>query len=193
MLAQTIAHFVEYVIPAATDYRNAELALSAAIESNNQDQIEGAKNSVLRQAANVSVAIDGLTDRAALELALSKTQIRAALPPLCTYLDGGMRQGAFERVGGVANAYKHAMLTDPRHPITSMADVITVALGYGLDGYGVGKMGGMEVIVTQTNGTRFKFLGDVPAVLRGWAAYIIAQGGILPAGLAFGSIEITGP
>lgn len=60
---------------------------------------------------------------------------------------------------GVANAYKHQNLSDPTLPITSDADVLVVGLGYGLDG--VGKFGGVEVIVRESAGPSLKFLGDV--------------------------------
>jgi len=49
------------------------------------------------------------------------------------------RVGALERVRGVANAYKHQNLNDPKLPISSDADVLVVGSGYGVDGYGVGK------------------------------------------------------
>lgn len=37
-----------------------------------------------------------------------------------------------------------SVLTDPTLPITSDNDVLVVALGYGPDGYGVGKFDGEE-------------------------------------------------
>ena len=38
-------------------------------------------------------------------------------------------------------------LTDTSLPISSINDVLVVGLGFGLDGYGVGKFGDVEVIV----------------------------------------------
>ncbi|MFZ1010638.1 MAG: hypothetical protein WAN65_27615, partial [Candidatus Sulfotelmatobacter sp.] len=58
----------------------------------------------------------------------------------------------------VANAYKHDKLHDPKHPIRSDDDVLVVGAGYGIDGFGLGKFGGIEVIVHQTNGEQRKFL-----------------------------------
>jgi len=191
VLNRTVAHFVDHVIPAANDYLNAEMALSAAMDSGEPLEIERAKKTAIRMAANVAVAIDGLTDRAVGELNKDKKYIRAAVTPLCIYPDGGQRTGAFGRVRGVANAYKHADLNDTTLPITTDNDILALGLGYGLDGYGVGKMGGVEVIVQETDGTKYKFLGDVPTVLRGWADYLKENGAVFPTGpINFGSIEI---
>jgi hypothetical protein len=48
--------------------------------------------------------------------------------------------------------------------------------------YGVGKFGGVEVIVQETSGTSWKFLGEVPATIRGWFAFLVANGATLPHG-----------
>lgn len=191
MVAQTATHFINHVIPAATEYWQAEMALSQAMDSGDADLIATAKVTAWRKAAEVSVAIDGLTDRAHRETGATKTAIRTAVATLCTYNGGPVRDGSFDRVRGAANAYKHQTLNDATLPITSDADILTVGLGYGLDGWGVGKMGGTEVIIRQTDGRKFKFLGDVPAVLRGWAAYIVAQGGALAPGIVFGPTLIN--
>ncbi len=191
MLPNTIAHFVNHVIPSAHDYLAAERALSEAESGDDDNRKAQAAIVVKRRAAEAAIAIDALTDRAAGELGLTKTQIRAAIDPLCTYPTGAIRNGAHGRVRGVANAYKHSVLNDPTLPITSENDVLAVGLGWGLDAWGVGKMGGKEVIVQETGGDRYKFLGDIPAALRGWAAYVLSQGGTLPGGpVKFGSIEI---
>ena len=188
---RTAAHFIDHAIPAAQDYWDSELSLSSAIEQGDADEIERARKTVVRMAANVAIAIDGLTDRAARELNQTKSQIRAAVTLLCNYPGGVPRTGAFGRVRGVANAYKHADLHDPTLPITTDNDILTVGLGYGLDGWGVGKMGGEEVIVQETDGTKYKFLGDVPTVLCGWANYIKTSGGALPSQpINFGPNEI---
>jgi hypothetical protein len=191
MLDRTVAHFIDHAIPAAHDYWDAEIALSAAMDRGDPDEIERAKKTAVRMAANAAIAVDGLTDRALGELNQNKTQIRAAVTLLCNYPDGGSRTGALARVRGVANAYKHANLNDATLPITTDNDILTVGLGYGLDGWGIGKMGGVEVIVQETDGTRYKFLGDVPTVLRGWADYLKANGATLPTvPINFGPNEI---
>lgn len=83
---------------------------------------------------------------------------------------------------GVANAYKHQNLSDPTLRIASDADVLVVGLGYGLDGYGVGKFGGAEVIVRETAGTSWKFLGDAPTTIGAWFPFLIVHGAALPSG-----------
>ena len=56
---------------------------------------------------------------------------------------------------------------------------------------GIGKRAGVEVIVQETVGTRYKFLGDIPAVLRGWTDYLKGNGVTLPtAPINFGPLEI---
>jgi hypothetical protein len=47
----------------------------------------------------------------------------------------------------VANAYKHDKLGDQKMPIASADDVLMAGLGYGVESYGAGKYGGVEVIV----------------------------------------------
>lgn len=191
MLERTIAHFIDHAVPSAHDYWEAEAELSAAYESNEQDKISSAELRAIRMAANASIAIDGLSDRIMEEQGVSKRDLRKILEPLCQYPSGEVRDGALERVRAVANAYKHAELDDPTLPITSDADIITVGLGWGLDAYGIGKMGGVEVIVCQTDGVKFKFLGDIPCVLRGWATYLRTHGTTLPTDpILFGPWEI---
>jgi hypothetical protein len=85
-------------------------------------------------------------------------------------------------VRGVANAYKHQDLNDPTLPITSDAEVLVIGLGYGLDGFGVGKRGGVEVLVHETGGDKFKFLGDVPTAIAAWFEFLAVNGATLPAG-----------
>lgn len=93
-----------------------------------------------------------------------------------------MRGGAHDRVRGVANAYKHQKLTDPTLPIASDADILVIGLGYGLDGWGVGKFGGVEVLVKERGGTSWKFLGDAPVAISAWFRFLAAKGATLPPG-----------
>ena len=78
----------------------------------------------------------------------------------------------FERVCAVANAYKHAV--DCAANIQSLLnrDILATGAGYGIDGYGVGKFGGVEVLVTERDGTVRKFLGDVPWAIAGWFQFL---------------------
>jgi hypothetical protein len=125
------------------------------------------------------VAIDGLADRAAQALGCTPNAVRQKVAPLCA-IAGTVRQGCVERVCAVANAYKHDVLSDPKHPIRSDADVLVVGAGYGIDGYGLGKYGGIEVMVHQTDGEQRKFLADVPYAIAGWFAFLMEQGAPLP-------------
>jgi hypothetical protein len=102
-----------------------------------------------RRAAQVAIAIDGLADRAKGELGLKIDQVRDQVATLCQ-LNGVKRDGCFDWVRGIANAYKHHDLTDKR--FLSNDDVLAAGLGYGLDGYGISKFGGVEIIVNDKGG-----------------------------------------
>lgn len=183
-LKDTTFHLLNNILSAASDYELAEQALSRAYEENALPSYwESAARHAKRRAAELAIAIDGLTDRAARETGLSKTEIRKRIATLCHWPGTtNPRPGSSERVRGVANAYKHQNLSDPTLPIASDADVLVVSLGYGLDGYGVGKFGGVEVIVRETAGASWKFLGDAPTTIAAWFQFLVAQGAALPAG-----------
>ncbi|MBN9306907.1 MAG: hypothetical protein BGO82_05615 [Devosia sp. 67-54] len=181
MLQRVTAHLLDNVLPAAADYFGAEQELSAAYAASGQQlpACEREAKKARRLAANAAIALDGLVDRTANELGLSTSTVRAQVGPLCI-LGSSPRAGCIERVRAVADAYKHDELSNPQHPITSNDDVLVVAPGYGIDGFGVGKMGGVEVAVHQDNGDLRKFLGDVPAAVRGWLQFLSNNGAVLP-------------
>lgn len=60
--------------------------------------------------------------------------------------------------------------------------MLVVGAGYGIDGYGLGKFAGIEVMVHQTNGEQRKFLADVPYSIAGWIAFFNQHGPNLPPG-----------
>jgi hypothetical protein len=184
MLERTTHHLINNVLAAAADYDSAEQALTQAYNSDPAPPAwEAAARAAKRRAAEVAIAIDGLTDRCAAELARSKSSMRLDISALCLWPGtGAPRLGAHDRVRGVANAYKHHDLHDSSLPIVSDDDVLVVGLGWGLDGWGVGKYGGVEVLVHETGGERFKFLGDVPVAIAAWFRVLGANGATLPPG-----------
>ncbi|RWK53159.1 hypothetical protein [Mesorhizobium sp.] len=161
MLADTVDHLLHNVLPAAADYEAAEDALSKAYAAGQTPAAwEAVARTAKRRAAELAVAIDGLTDRCAGELGISKTAIRKSIAALCFWPGGtSLRMGAHDRVRGVAGVYKHQNLSDPTLPIASEADVLVVGLGYGLDGFGVGKPGGVEVLAQERSGAKWKLPG----------------------------------
>jgi hypothetical protein len=181
MLQPTVDHFIANVIPAARDYNDAEVALTAALAVVNGDQAKCHVecDTAKRRAAEVAVALDGLADRAARAVGSTPNAIRAQVAQLSA-IHGTLRLGCVDRVCAVANAYKHDVLNDPKHPIRSGADVLVVGAGYGIDGWGMGKYGGIEVMVHQTDGQQRKFLADVPYAIAGWFAFMKQQGASLP-------------
>jgi hypothetical protein len=184
MLEATLDHLLHNVLPAAADYAAAEDALTQAYNGDSTPVAwETAARLAKRRAAEVAIAIDALVDRCFTELGRSKSDIRGDISALCLWpTSGAPRLGAYDRVRGVANAYKHQNLADPSLPIASDADVLVVGLGYGLDGWGVGKMGGVEILVEERSGERFKFLGDIPVAVSAWFRFLVTQGAVLPAG-----------
>jgi hypothetical protein len=181
MLQRPLHHLFENVLPAAADYLAAEQELSTAYTAASNDlsacRLEVAK--AKRMAANVAIAIDGLADRTGNALQLAPNAVRQQVGHLCS-LGTSQRAGCIERVRAVADAYKHDELDNPQHPITSNDDVLVVAPGYGIDGFGVGKFGGVEVCVDQHSGELRKFLGDVPAAVRGWLQFLSNNGAATP-------------
>jgi hypothetical protein len=168
------------VLPAARDYAQAENELSRAFDRDNDpDMWEGEGQQAKRRAAEVAIAIDGLADRAASALGLTPEQVRQQVASGCI-IDGAKRDGSIERVCAVANAYKHSGPLNAKHPITSESDVLATGAGFGIDGYGVGKFSGVEVLVNQKDGAVRKFLGDVPWSIAGWFKFLADRGVALP-------------
>lgn len=183
MLEDTVEHLIHNVLAAAADYAAAEDTLSQAIAADSTPASwERRARTAKRRAAEVPIAIEGLTDRCFIELARSKAAIRNDISALCHWPSSGTpRFGAHDRVRSVANAYKHRDLHDPTLPIASDSDILVVGSGWGVDAWGVGKYGGTpEVLVAETAGERFKFSGDVPTAIAAWFRYLGANGAVLP-------------
>jgi hypothetical protein len=190
VLEATVSHLLDNVMPAAVEYEEAEAALSRAHKTDPAPaKWEVAARTAKRKAAELAIAIDGLTDRAHKETGVSKSEVRRKIAALSFWRrTSTLRQGSVERVRGIANAYKHHVLTDPTLPISSESDILIVGLGYGLDGFGVGKFGGVEVLVRESTGSMWKYLGDAPTVIGAWFAFLRSEGATLPpeARIAFG-------
>lgn len=180
MVTQTTDFLFDYVLPAADDYLLAENQLSQAfVATGTLTSCQLQVNHAVRRACEVAVAIDSLVDRAHIETGQPMATIRSSVDKLCV-IGSYHRQDALARVSAAANTYKHLHLTNPRHPISSFGNVLAVGAGFGVDGYGIGKFSGVEVILTQNNGLQRKFLGDVPYSIRGWLSYLNANGANLP-------------
>ncbi len=177
-LQSTLRHLLCNVLSAAEDYAEAERRLSKAFS---QDQTPShwkrAADDAKRRASDLAVAIDGLADRAKNDTGIPIDSIRQQVGALCVW-PGTMiaRIDALDRVRGVANAYKHQILSDKKLPITSERDVFALGVGYGQDAFGVGKFGGVEVFVVDKNGKSWKFLGDAPVAIAAWFQFLKVQG-----------------
>jgi hypothetical protein len=180
VLADTLNHLMSNVLAAASEYQAAEDALSQAHQAGSWHE---KALTARRKAAELAVAIDGLSDRASLESKNAIDKVRGEVSALCFWPGSNIvRREAFERVHSVANAYKHSKLNKATHVINSFDDVLTVGLGFGLDGFGVGKFSGVEVLVRDKAGTSWKFLGDAPTVICAWFRYLGNAGTVLPNG-----------
>jgi hypothetical protein len=126
-----------------------------------------------------SQSIASRTGRAS-ALGLTPDEVRAQVAYRCVIGDIA-RPGCIDRVCAVANAYKHAGPLRAKHPIDSESDVLATGAGYGIDGYGIGKFSGVEVLVNQKDGTTRKFLGDVPWSIAGWVRFLADHGAPAPA------------
>jgi hypothetical protein len=184
MLDGALDHLIHNTLPAADDYAAAESALSRAhVTGAAPVTWEAEARHAKRRAAELAIAIDGLTDRCCKPLNSSRSAIRTAVEALCVWPGSASpRMGCIERMRGVANAYKHYDLHDATLPIASADDVLVVALGFGLDGWGVGKFGSIEVIVREKSGQKWKFLGDAPLAMIGWFRFLGQHGVPVPSG-----------
>lgn len=137
----TAKFFTTMVLPAFRDFKAADLAMDDVLRKQgpDTDDVAQAKLSVLRQASNCAIAIDGLRDRWAKEIGLKRKDIDSLVAPFCTFEDGSMRADCLKRIRGTANAFKHAVVDDPDLPIASEDGVVVLGRGFGLDGFGVGK------------------------------------------------------
>ncbi len=96
ILADTLNHLMTNVLPAAAEYQAAEDALSQAHQNGNWD---AEAITAKRKAAELAVAVDGLSDRACLEGIGAIDKIRAGVSALCLWPGSNIvRQEAFERV-----------------------------------------------------------------------------------------------
>lgn len=177
---RTLRHFVEIALPEAAAYEKAELDLSSAyLQHRDLSLCSRQAVDARRIAGNLAVAIDGLADRAALDLGGSTTRAQAIqlVSPSVTFGPGGLdRPDCLKRITGTAVVRRHAIAKDPKVLIKSEDDVLAVGLGYGLDAYGVGKDGGPEVLVQDAAGQKWKFLGDAYCALSGWAQFLSSRG-----------------
>lgn len=181
-MKSTLEHLLTNVLPAAEEYAEAEHQLSDAYtQDGNPAHWKPAADRAKRRAANLAVAIDGLADRAENDMCVLKSDIRQQVGALCIWPGGSShRADALGRVRAIANVYKHQKLSDPKLPIASEEDVFALSVGFGKDGFGVGKFGGVEVFITDKNGKSWKFLGDAPVTISAWFSFLKAHDVLLP-------------
>ncbi len=181
-MSSTLSHLLDVVLPCVAEYEEAELELNSVVEAGDAVLRTEAEKKVKRRGAACAVAIDGLTDRAALEFGLSKTKVREAVGGLCTLPNDSnqLREKSLTRMEAIAVAHKHEIVSNPSLPLRSNADVLVCGAGWGIDTWGVGKYGGVELLAHTLDGGIHKVLGDVPAAVNGWAQFLKSRGVIMP-------------
>jgi hypothetical protein len=110
VMPRAVDRLLNEVIPAAADYDKAEKALSEASAADpSPSSWEPAARETRRRAAQLAVAIEGLTERAAIDLNVDPKEIRKAVTKLCRWPtpSGAPRPEAIERIRAVAAAYRH--------------------------------------------------------------------------------------
>lgn len=181
-MSSTLSHLLDVVLPCVAEYDEAEVELTAAVETSDVALRGEAEKKAKRRGAACAVAIDGLTDRAALEFGLSKTKVREKVGALCTLPNGSnqLREHSLRRLEAIAVAHKHEIVSNPNLPLRSNADVLACGAGWGIDAWGVGKYGGVELLAHTVDGATHKVLGDVPAAVNGWVQFLRSRGVRMP-------------
>ena len=181
-MSPTLTYLLDIVLPSAAEYEEAELELSAVVERCDAAARVDAEKKTKRRGGACAVAIDSLSDRAAREFGMSKTEVRACVSALCVLPNGGgdLRDGSLTRMEAIAVVHKHEVASNPALPIKTDQDVLVCGSGWGVDGYGVGKYGGIELLARLSDGSAYKVLGDVPAAINGWAQFLSARGVTMP-------------
>jgi hypothetical protein len=178
MLFSVYDFYGRFVVPEIDDYLDAEKSLSLAYAALSElGACRTEADRAVRRACTAAIALDGLVDRLSNATGRKRPSIEAEVDRLAFWAKGQPpREGAVARVCALANAYKHEVLTYSKHPFKSFYEVAAVGLGYGLDGFGVGKMGGPEVLVPNESGEKRKFLGDVHVVDKAWKRLFASKG-----------------
>lgn len=172
-------YFDKQAVPEFRAFIAAENALTKAVLENSPDELENARDEVMRVAWNASAKVHQMADYVI-------AQKPAWLPPSVTSANDlrlwlqtnhckMLRHGPVEDVfllADVADAFKHADCTQPRRfprRVTSEAATITAGVGYGRMRFGEGKYGGMEqVIVTLKDGDERALSSILQNVVDAW-------------------------
>jgi len=165
-----LEQLVQVVLPAAEEYFAAEEAAS--------DTATG--DVAVRKALALCVPMTKLIEISVEEFHLAPAKVRLLVQAGCCFPGGAERPGCIERIRAVAAAARHPALSDQSLPITSEDDVIFHGAGWGIDGFGIGKYGGLETLIREKSGQVFKFLGDVPCAVQGWSNFLSSQGVVMP-------------
>lgn len=153
-------HFYEIVIPAWQNYLAAEQRLTEASISKDDARIVRAKYDALREAGAASFYLHHFGEivlRARptwLPDDITKPgQVMAWLAGFCTMLRTERQVGDVSLLGDVADALKHAILTQrlDMREVSANEAVLAVKRGFGELNFGEGKFGGVEQVLVLAN------------------------------------------
>ncbi|AWN35678.1 hypothetical protein [Methylobacterium radiodurans] len=183
--------FDKQVAPEFRRFIAAEGALTQAALHGTPDELEAARDDVMQAAWNAATKAHQMGDYAWAEQP-RPSWMPANLAGLdrlrdwlqanhCKMLRGIAQPDDVHLLGDVADAFKHAVLTQGRRVprrITSAAATVTSSTGFGKMAWGEGKFGGVEqVIVTLNDGTERALSCILQNVVDAWRA---AMGRPLP-------------
>lgn len=147
------AHFHGIVMGAWRAYEKAESQLSLAIKES--DEVEQARMTALREGGAAALYLHHFSDIVAAEKPSflpegieSVRHVRAWLSEECVFLRGNDRVADVELLGDIADALKHAALTQrlEDRDVAARDAVVVVGRGFGELAFGEGKFGGCEQV-----------------------------------------------
>jgi hypothetical protein len=182
MLESVVDRLICDVMADVAEYEDAETALSLAYAADQRPlSWERAARNAWRKACHLAIGIEGLNDRAAIDLGRGIRHIRLDIRARCQLPGGSPRPISAALIRAVADAYKHQDLTKFRHPIASDRDIVSVEQDFGAGDFGAGKWNGApEVVIRDTAGQKWKFMAEAPIVIAAWFRFLSDHGAALP-------------
>jgi hypothetical protein len=187
MLESVVDHLIRDVLADAAEYDKAETVLSRAFAADPRPiGWESAARDAWRKACHLAIGIEGLNERAAIDLGRGIRHIRLDIRARCQSPGGSPRPISAALIRAVADAYKHQDLSKFPYPIASDRDTVVVLPDFGVQDFGAGDFragksnGDPEVVIRDTAGRKWKFMSEAPIVVAAWFRFLADHGAALP-------------
>jgi len=170
--------FDSVVEPALADYETAEAELTAAVKAADASRLAEARALAMRRARTAAIELHQFGDRVVSERPpwVPQTNLGGLRQWLMTQCD--RRPDDVQVLHDVADAFKHAVLTNPRKGrswfVQTDKAIVNTSTGYGALGYGEGKYGGIEEVIVEQPDGRKRSLSFVLGTAKG--AWLKAMG-----------------